>query len=193
MGSRPGRCRWPVSVPRGDRCRGSDGAVEQAVEDVEARQQLERALLESRLNVAGGRVGASPARSRRRRAAGSSCERPRRRRPPARRRRRRRASRTSSASTMPMSGIRSMNDPLKRSACHARDESRADPGERRPRVCHGLASSRSSVAAPDRDGAEQEPVAGQPRVQSAARRRRAPRSGSSRRRVRPRRRSRRCR
>ena len=168
------------------------GAVEQAVEDVEARKQLERALLEPRLDVAGRRGGAPPARSRRRRDEGSSCG-ASSATPAARA-----AGPTApsaaavAASTTPMSGIRSMNEPLKRSACQARDDS----ARIRASVSRASRDGRAvevEGAAADRDRAEQEPVTGEPLRSAAGRRRRARRSGSCRRPARRRRRSRRCR
>ena len=56
---RPARALDPADPDRrsgagGDGGRRADGAGEQAVEDVEAREQLERPLLEPRLHVAGG-------------------------------------------------------------------------------------------------------------------------------------------
>ena len=57
-----------------------------------------------------------------------------------------------------------MNEPLKRSAFQARDDSTRMRGERLPRVAHRSFVEVESAAA-DRDGAEQEPVAGEPLVQ----------------------------
>ncbi len=68
-------------------------------------------------------------------------------------------------STMPMSGIRSMNDPLKSSAFQARDDST----RMRVRVSRASRTADSvevEGAAADRDGAEQEAVAGQALVQA---------------------------
>ena len=148
-----------------DGCCRAERVGEERVEPVEAGEELERALLEAGLDVADGaaqnrRLEAVVGEPRARRAnvlahagrAGRNADDSER-------------ARRLSASTMPMSGIRSMNEPLNRSAFQARDDS--------PRILSSVvrascttASSRSRRAATDLHRSEQEPMAGKPRVQS---------------------------
>ena len=152
--------------------------------------ELERALLEARLHVAGG-AAERAARTRRRRAAGSPRARPPRRPPRARRGRTRRAARVARASTTPTSGIRSMNEPLKRSSRQARADS-ARISRELARARRRPLASRSSALPPTATEPNRKrwPVS-----RSFSRRARSvrARSGSCRRRGRRRRRSRRCR
>ena len=145
---------------------GATGPGEERVEQVEG--------------LAGARVRAVRAvPGRRRRRAGEDGLEARRRRggwlavrassaspPPGRPARRRRARARPPRSTMPTSGSRSWKEALKRSSRQARARLGADRGEL-SRAAPTVASRRAQVAAAHADGAEEEAVAGQGRVQPA--------------------------